>query len=187
MNKAFSLFETILVLILIGFLALFLSRTLWEFYYLNNQQLKMKDLILKTHLSVLRLEKLLQTCTNITSLYSPNSNFKLQLQNRKELYNDEQNIIYALVNKEIKKIFIHSENNITASFKGKFIPIQARIKLFLKEDKIHYELYPYFNNQLEQYSIFMDNVSLFEIQKQKLKVCLKEQEQEYCLTKRLFI
>ncbi|EAK3940946.1 prepilin-type N-terminal cleavage/methylation domain-containing protein, partial [Campylobacter coli] len=32
MNKAFSLFETILVLILIGFLALFLSRTLWEFY-----------------------------------------------------------------------------------------------------------------------------------------------------------
>lgn len=138
MNKAFSLFETILVLILIGFLALFLSRTLWEFYYLNNQQLKMKDLILKTHLSVLRLEKLLQTCTNITfepnhisyllkddllylddnkekllnsslilenntSLYSPNSNFKLQLQNRKELYNDEQNIIYALVNKEIKK------------------------------------------------------------------------------------
>ncbi|EOI3006463.1 hypothetical protein ACMHU2_001729, partial [Campylobacter coli] len=38
MNKAFSLFETILVLILIGFLALFLSRTLWEFYYLNNQQ-----------------------------------------------------------------------------------------------------------------------------------------------------
>ncbi|EAH8084532.1 hypothetical protein V4G64_000985, partial [Campylobacter coli] len=215
-------FETILVLILIGFLALFLSRTLWEFYYLNNQQLKMKDLILKTHLSVLRLEKLLQTCTNITfepnhiscllkddllylddnkekllnsslilenntSLYSPNSNFKLQLQNRKELYNDEQNIIYALANKEIKKIFIHSENNITASFKGKFIPIQARIKLFLKEDKIHYELYPYFDNQLEQYSIFMDNVSLFEIQKQKLKVCLKEQEQEYCLTKRLFI
>lgn len=70
MNKAFSLFETILVLILIGFLALFLSRTLWEFYYLNNQQLKMKDLILKTHLSVLRLEKLLQTCTNIT--FEPN-------------------------------------------------------------------------------------------------------------------
>ncbi|HEF1305336.1 TPA: hypothetical protein R8R31_000360, partial [Campylobacter coli] len=78
-------------------------------------------------------------------------------------------------------------NNITASFKGKFIPIQARIKLFLKEDKIHYELYPCFNNQLEQYSIFMDNVSLFEIEKQKLKICLKEQEQEYCLTKRLFI
>lgn len=43
------------------------------------------------------------------------------------------------------------------------------------------------HNQLEQYSIFMDNVSLFEIQKQKLKVCSKEQEQEYCLTKRLFI
>lgn len=218
MNKAFSLFETILVLILIGFLALFLSRTLWEFYYLNNQQLKMKDLILKTHLSVLRLEKLLQTCTNITfepnhiscllkddllylddnkekllnsslilenntSLYSPNSNFKLQLQNRKELYNDEQNIIYALVNKEIKKIFIHSENNITASFKGKFIPIQARIKLFLKEDKIHYELYPYFDNQLEQYSIFMDNVSLFEIQKQKLKVCLKDKSKNIALQK----
>lgn len=66
MNKAFSLFETILVLILAGFLAVFLSRTLWEFYYLNNQQLKMKELILKTHLSVLRLEKLLQTCVDIT-------------------------------------------------------------------------------------------------------------------------
>ncbi len=222
MNKAFSLFETILVLILAGFLAVFLSRTLWEFYYLNNQQLKMKELILKTHLSVLRLEKLLQSCVDITlesnhisclikddllylddnkakllnsslilenntSLYSPNSNFKLQLQNRKELYNDKQNIVYALVGKEIKKIFIHSENNITTSFKGNFIPIQARIKLFLKEDKIHYELYPYFDNRLEQYSIFMDNVSLFEIQKQKLKLCLKEYKQEYCLAKRLFI
>lgn len=41
-----------------------------------------------------------------TSLYSPDSNFKLQLQNRKELYNDKQNIIYTLVGKEIKKIFI---------------------------------------------------------------------------------
>ncbi|HEB9337170.1 TPA: hypothetical protein RZK48_000130 [Campylobacter coli] len=222
MNKAFSLFEIILVLILVGFLVMFLSRTLWEFHYLNNQQLKMKDLILKTHLSTLRLEKLLQSCIDITfesnhasclikgdllyldgnqakllnsslilenntSLYSPNSNFKLQLQNRKELYNDKQNIVYALVGKEIKKIFIHSENNITTSFKGEFIPIQARLKLFLKEDKIHYELYPYFDNRLEQYSIFINNVSLFEIQKQKLKLCLKEYEQEYCLTKRLFI
>ncbi|EAI3821307.1 hypothetical protein YN80_00865 [Campylobacter coli] len=218
MNKAFSLFETILVLILVGFLAVFLSRTLWEFHYLNNQQLIMKDLILKTHLSVLKLEKLLQTCVDITfesnyisclikddllyldgnqakllnsslilenntSLYSPNSKFKLQLQNRKELYNDKQNIVYALAGKEIKKIFIHSENNVTASFKGEFIPIQARLKLFLN----HYELYPYFDNRLKQYSIFMDNVSLFEIQKQKLKLCLKEYEQEYCLTKRLFI
>lgn len=61
MNKTFSLFETILVLILVGFLAVFLSKTLREFHYLNNQQLKMKDLILKTHLSTLRLEKLLQT------------------------------------------------------------------------------------------------------------------------------
>lgn len=142
MNKAFSLFETILVLILVGLLAMFLSRTLWEFYYLNNQQLKTKDLILKTHLSVLRLERLLQACVDITfesnhisclikddllyldgnqakllnsglilenntSLYSPDSNFKLQLQNRKELYNDKQNIVYTLVGKEIKKN-IHS-------------------------------------------------------------------------------
>ncbi|MFK0303209.1 hypothetical protein ACISIM_03750, partial [Campylobacter coli] len=61
------------------------------------------------------------------------------------------------------------------------------LDVYKRKDKIHYELYPYFNNQLEQYSIFMDNVSLFEIEKQKLKICLKEQEQEYCLTKRLFI
>lgn len=60
-------------------------------------------------------------------------------------------------------------------------------KFYFSKWKFYFSADTYFDNQLEQYSIFMDNVSLFEIQKQKLKVCLKEQEQEYCLTKRLFI
>ncbi|TKX33211.1 hypothetical protein [Campylobacter aviculae] len=222
MSKAFSLFELIIVLILLGFIASILSKPLWEIYYFNHQNLKTNDLILKTHLTLLRIEKLLQSCINIdtdnyslscflkddlltldgkkahllnstlilennTTLYSPKSDLQTQLQNRKALYKDEQNILYALVNHQIQKIFVSQENNLSSSFKGSFIPISAELNLAFKNNQIYYEIKPKFNDELKQSAILAENISFFKIQNSKLKICIKDQVQEYCLEKRLFL
>ncbi|MBZ7943226.1 prepilin-type N-terminal cleavage/methylation domain-containing protein [Campylobacter sp. RM10532] len=223
MKKAFTLFELVISLILSGIILTILSKPLWEFYQLNNKNLKTKELIINTHLTLLKIEKLFQSCANIniiddnlihcflkddllalkdknthllnstlilennTTLYSPKSDLQTQLQNRKALYKDEQNIIYGLNNNKIQKIFILSENNLSSSFIGNFIPISAELNFTFKDDQIYYEIKPRFNDELKQSAILAKNISFFKIQNSKLKICMKNQKQEYCLEKRLFL
>ncbi|MBZ7948326.1 prepilin-type N-terminal cleavage/methylation domain-containing protein [Campylobacter sp. RM9929] len=223
MKKAFTLFELVISLILSGIILTILSKPLWEFYQLNNKNLKTKELIINTHLTLLKIEKLFQSCANIniiddnlihcflkddllalkdknthllnstlilennTTLYSPKSDLQTQLQNRKALYKDEQNIIYGLSNNKIQKIFILSENNLSSSFIGNFIPISAELNFTFKDDQIYYEIKPRFNDELKQSAILAKNISFFKIQNSKLKICMKNQKQEYCLEKRLFL
>ncbi|MBZ7931643.1 prepilin-type N-terminal cleavage/methylation domain-containing protein [Campylobacter sp. RM12910] len=223
MKKAFTLFELVISLILSGIILMILSKPLWEFYQLNNKNLKTKELIINTHLTLLKIEKLFQSCANIniiddnlihcflkddllalkdknthllnstlilennTTLYSPKSDLQTQLQNRKTLYKDEQNIIYGLNNNKIQKIFILSENNLSSSFIGNFIPISAELNFTFKDDQIYYEIKPRFNDELKQSAILAKNISFFKIQNSKLKICMKNQKQEYCLEKRLFL
>ncbi|MBZ7942396.1 prepilin-type N-terminal cleavage/methylation domain-containing protein [Campylobacter molothri] len=223
MKKAFTLFELVISLILSGIILMILSKPLWEFYQLNNKNLKTKELIISTHLTLLKIEKLFQSCANIniiddnlihcflkddlltledknahllnstlilennTTLYSPKSDLQTQLQNRKALYKDEQNIIYGLNNNKIQKIFILSENNLSSSFIGNFIPISAELNFTFKDDQIYYEIKPRFNDELKQSAILAKNISFFKIQNSKLKICMKNQKQEYCLEKRLFL
>ncbi|MBZ7968962.1 prepilin-type N-terminal cleavage/methylation domain-containing protein [Campylobacter molothri] len=223
MKKAFTLFELVISLILSGIILTILSKPLWEFYQLNNKNLKTKELIINTHLTLLKIEKLFQSCANIniiddnlihcflkddllalkdknthllnstlilennTTLYSPKSDLQTQLQNRKALYKDEQNIIYGLNNNKIQKIFILSENNLSSSFIGNFIPISAELNFTFKDDQIYYEIKPRFNDELKQSAILAKNISFFKIQNSKLKICMKNQKQEYCLEKRFFL
>ncbi|TKX31733.1 hypothetical protein [Campylobacter estrildidarum] len=222
MNKAFSLFEFIIVLILSGMILAILSKPLWEFYHFNHQYLTTNKLILKTHLTLLRIEKLLQSCTSINlkshsincflkddlltlddrkahllnstlilenndTLYSPKSDIQAQLQNRKALYKDEKNILYALVNNQIQKIFVLSENNLSSSFKGSFIPVSAQLNLIFKNNQLYYEIKPRFSDELKQNAILAENISFFKMQNSKLKICIKEKNQEYCLEKKLFL
>ncbi len=124
---------------------------------------------------------------NNTSLYSPKSNFKIQLQNRENLYNDKQNFVYIFKNNKIEKLLVLSENNISGNIIGKFIPIRAKLKITLKKDQLEYELKPRFNEELKQSAILTRNISLFEITKDKLKICLTQNKEKYCLEKRLFL
>ncbi|MGH2327857.1 hypothetical protein ACRCD5_06005 [Campylobacter taeniopygiae] len=223
MKKAFTLFEFIIALLLAGTILAILSKPLWEFYQLNNKNLKSKELATNTHLILLKIEKLLQSCININlidehsihcffkddlliledkktrllnsalilknnaTLYSPKSDLQIQLQNRKALYKDELNIVYGLHNHQIQKIFILSENNLSSSFIGDFIPISAELNLIFKDNQIYYEIKPRFNDELKQKAILAENISFFKIQNSKLKICMKNQRQEYCLEKRLFL
>ncbi|MGH2266861.1 hypothetical protein [Campylobacter taeniopygiae] len=223
MKKAFTLFEFIIALLLAGTILAILSKPLWEFYQLNNQNLKSKELATNTHLTLLKIEKLLQSCIDISlvdeysihcflkddllilenketrllnsalilknnaTLYSPKSDLQTQLQNRKALYKDEQNIIYGLYNHQIQKIFISLENNLSSSFIGSFIPISAGLNLIFKDNQIYYEIKPRFNDELKQKAILAENISFFKMQNSKLKICIKNQKQEYCLEKRLFL
>ncbi|MBZ7953578.1 hypothetical protein H2278_01755 [Campylobacter sp. W0018] len=223
MKKAFTLFEFIIALLLSGTILAILSKLLWEFYQLNNKNLKSKELATNTHLTLLKIEKLLQSCIDISlvdeysihcflkdnllilenketrllnsalilknnaTLYSPKSDLQTQLQNRKALYKDEQNIIYGLYNHQIQKIFISLENNLSSSFIGSFIPISAGLNLIFKDNQIYYEIKPRFNDELKQKAILAENISFFKMQNSKLKICIKNQKQEYCLEKRLFL
>lgn len=118
MSKAFTLFELIISLILFTFITSLLSKPLMDFYHLNFTALHTNNLITQAHLNLLKIEKLIQNCINITfsqntlkcllkdelislkdnklylinsalilennhTLYSPHSDFKTQLQNRK--------------------------------------------------------------------------------------------------------
>ena len=171
MIKTFTLFEFIISLILFTIIASLISQPLSHFYFLNFNALNTNNLIIQTHFNILKIEKLMQNCTNITFLnhtlncflkdeiitlkdnklylihstlilennqtfYSPKSDFKLQLQNRKDLYQDNERIIYALKNGKIEKISILKNNTILSNFTGVFIPLQAQLIISLKNQEL---------------------------------------------------
>ncbi|HDZ4936408.1 hypothetical protein OLP40_00135 [Campylobacter jejuni] len=220
MNKAFTLFELVISLILFTFIASLLSKPLINFYHLNFTALHANNLIIQTHLNLLKIEKLIQNCINITfsqntlkcllkdelislknnklylvnstlilennhTLYSPHSDFKTQLQNRKDLYNDNEHIIYALKMNKIERISI-LENGIFTNFMGNFIPLQAQLIIKLQNEELIYEIKPKFNEQLNQQGLISKNISSFSLQNNKLKICLKKQ-MEHCLEKRILL
>ncbi|EFC32584.1 TPA: hypothetical protein RTF98_000104 [Campylobacter jejuni] len=220
MNKAFTLFELVISLILFTFIASLLSKPLINFYHLNFTALHANNLIIQTHLNLLKIEKLIQNCINITfsqntlkcllkdelislknnklylvnstlilennhTLYSPHSDFKTQLQNRKDLYNDNEHIIYALKMNKIERISI-LENGIFTNFMGNFIPLQAQLIIKLQNEELIYEIKPKFNEQLNQQGLISKNISSFSLQNNKLKICLKKQ-MRYCLEKRILL
>ncbi|HDZ4964993.1 TPA: hypothetical protein RTH42_000139 [Campylobacter jejuni] len=220
MNKAFTLFELVISLILFTFIASLLSKPLMNFYHLNFTALHANNLIIQTHLNLLKIEKLMQNCINITfsqntlkcllkdelislknnklylvnstlilennhTLYSPHSDFKTQLQNRKDLYNDNEHIIYALKMNKIERISI-LENGIFTNFMGNFIPLQAQLIIKLQNEELIYEIKPKFNEQLNQQGLISKNISSFSLQNNKLKICLKKQ-MRYCLEKRILL
>ncbi len=66
MSKAFTLFELIISLILFTFITSLLSKPLMDFYHLNFTALHTNNLITQAHLNLLKIEKLIQNCINIT-------------------------------------------------------------------------------------------------------------------------
>ncbi|AAW35543.1 hypothetical protein Q6T70_000255 [Campylobacter jejuni] len=220
MSKAFTLFELIISLILFTFITSLLSKPLMDFYHLNFTALHTNNLITQAHLNLLKIEKLIQNCINITfsqntlkcllkdelislkdnklylinsalilennhTLYSPHSDFKTQLQNRKDLYNDNEHISYAYKINKIEKISI-LENGISANFTGSFIPLQAQLVIKLQNEELIYEIKPKFNEQLNQQGLISKNISSFNLQNNKLKICLKRQT-KHCLEKRILL
>ncbi|EAI3268138.1 hypothetical protein E3F28_02455, partial [Campylobacter jejuni] len=122
---------------------------------------------------------------NNHTLYSPHSDFKTQLQNRKDLYNDNEHIGYAYKINKIEKISI-LENGISANFTGSFIPLQAQLVIKLQNEELIYEIKPKFNEQLNQQGLISKNISSFNLQNNKLKICLKRQT-KHCLEKRILL
>lgn len=121
---------------------------------------------------------------NNNTFYSPQSDLQIQLQNRKDLYNDHESILYGLKNKAIEKIFVQENNTILANFTGNFTPLQGQLIITLKNEELIYELKPKFNNELNQKGLISKNISLFKLHNNKLKICSKEQ---HCLEKRLML
>lgn len=154
-----------------------------DFYHLNFTALHTNNLITQAHLNLLKIEKLIQNCINITfsqntlkcllkdelislkdnklylinsalilennhTLYSPHSDFKTQLQNRKDLYNDNEHISYAYKINKIEKYL--SWKMVYLQFTGSFIPLQAQLVIKLQNEELIYEIKPKFNEQLNQ-------------------------------------
>ncbi|EGL6573370.1 hypothetical protein IMV33_001570, partial [Campylobacter jejuni] len=108
-----------------------------------------------------------------------------QLQNRKDLYNDNEHISYAYKINKIEKISI-LENGISTNFTGSFIPLQAQLVIKLQNEELIYEIKPKFNEQLNQQGLISKNISSFNLQNNKLKICLKRQT-KHCLEKRILL
>ncbi|EAI9891138.1 hypothetical protein C5M67_00455 [Campylobacter jejuni] len=206
MSKAFTLFELIISLILFTFITSLLSKPLMDFYHLNFTALHTNNLITQAHLNLLKIEKLIQNCINITfsqntlkcllkdelislkdnKLYLINS--ALILENNHTLYSphsDNEHISYAYKINKIEKISI-LENGISANFTGSFIPLQAQLVIKLQNEELIYEIKPKFNEQLNQQGLISKNISSFNLQNNKLKICLKRQT-KHCLEKRILL
>lgn len=218
MNKAFTLFELVISLILFTLIATLLSKPLVHFYHLNFKSLDGNTNAIQTHLNLLKIEKWIQNCIHITfsqntlqcllkdelislkdkqlylinsalilennqTLYSPKSQLKIQLQNRKDLFSDDEKAIYALKFDKIEKISVLENDKLNANFTGVFIPLQAKLIIKLQNQELLYELKPKFSEKLIQKGLISKNISLFELKNNKLKICSKE----YCLEKRLVL
>lgn len=102
MSKAFTLFELIISLILFTFITSLLSKPLMDFYHLNFTALHTNNLITQAHLNLLKIEKLIQNCINIT--FSQNT---LKCLLKDELISLKDNKLYLINSALILKIIIH--------------------------------------------------------------------------------
>lgn len=91
MSKAFTLFELIISLILFTFITSLLSKPLMDFYHLNFTALHTNNLITQAHLNLLKIEKLIQNCINIT--FSQNT---LKCLLKDELISLKDNKLYLI-------------------------------------------------------------------------------------------
>lgn len=128
---------------------------------------------------------------NNTSLYSPKSQFLKLLQNRKALFNDDEQKLYVLAQDEVKILQILDDEKVKTDFSGVFLPLEARLDLSLKNGEILYELKPKFQSDLlGQSAVLAHNVSVFEIQQKNktfiLKICMQKEDLNQCLQKRLY-
>ena len=114
--------------------------------------------------------------------YSPNSDLKAQLENRKFLFDDNDGILYALKDSKLEKIFV-SNDKINVDFNGTFTPLLAEVKIGLENDKLSLILKPKFEDKTSQVGILAQNISLFNIKNETLKICIKTN----CLEKRLIL
>lgn len=165
----------------------------WKFYFSadnitfsqNTLKCLLKDELISLKDNKLYLINSALILENNHTLYSPHSDFKTQLQNRKDLYNDNEHISYAYKINKIEKISI-LENGISANFTGSFIPLQAQLVIKLQNEELIYEIKPKFNEQLNQQGLISKNISSFNLQNNKLKICLKRQT-KHCLEKRILL
>lgn len=126
------------------------------------------------------------------SFYSPKSQFLKVLQNRKDLFGDNEKILYVLVQDEVKNLEILDNQNLKADFVGVFLPLEAKLDLMLKDGKIIYELRPRFKDDLlKQSAIIAHDVSVFEFQEKAgdfvLEICMQKRDSAQCLRKRLYL
>ncbi len=129
---------------------------------------------------------------NNTSLYSPKSRFLKILQNRKDLYKDNEKKLYVLVQNELKSLKILNNEELKADFVGTFLPLEAKLDLILKDKKLLYELRPKIeNDSLKQSGVLAYDVSVFELHNKAgdfiLKLCMQKENLELCLQKRLYL
>ena len=196
MKKAFTLLEFTFSCVIFALLFVLISKTLKENYHFNLKISESHQMLLDLNQALLNYKAYLINSTlildNNTSLYSPKSQFLKILQNRKDLFKDDEKRLYVLVQDEIKTLQILSNKNVKADFVGIFIPLEARLDLILKNTKIEYELRPKFHNDsLKQSGILAQNVSVFEFQNRAgnliLKICMQKGTFNQCLQKRLYL
>lgn len=119
------------------------------------------------------------------SFYSPKSDFLAQLENKKALFGS--NTLYALIDNAITQIPFENSQKLFKPFKH-FTPLLARLNITLENKQLLYELKPQiFSDSFKQTGILADNVSLLELTGHRLKICLKKEDKQQCLEKRLHL
>ncbi|KAA6225258.1 MULTISPECIES: type II secretion system protein [unclassified Campylobacter] len=118
--------------------------------------------------------------------YIPNAKLSQILENRKKLFNDSNQRIFALNDDKLITLQVINDNNVSVSsdFNGFFTPILAKINFSLENDDLIYNIYPNITDEsLKQSAILAKNISEFKLSYNtnfySLKLCVKD----FCLEK----
>lgn len=123
--------------------------------------------------------------------YSPKSNFLIQYHNNKDLFNLNDKFIYILFKDDIYKSLIIDNENLFLehNFTGHFLPLQAKLNLFLKNEELKYEVDPFSKNHTLK-GILAQNISDFTINQNnkgiKIKLCSSQDNKNLCLEKLIY-
>lgn len=122
------------------------------------------------------------------TLYSPESDFNFALLNRQNLFNDKEKKIYILKEGKIQTITLDRQNLNPILGVGKFIILQSKINLELKNNLLKYEIRPrFYNDELMQSGIMGENITQFILKNRggnfSLKLCMGYDGGEHCLQK----
>ncbi|MBK1971640.1 type II secretion system protein [Campylobacter sp. TTU-622] len=123
--------------------------------------------------------------------YSPKSNLLIQYQNNKDLFDLNDNFFYALFQNDIDKFLIIDNENLflDKNITGHYLPLQAKLTLFLENQELKYELNPFSKNNVLK-GILVQNISDFIIKDNdkgfKVKLCSSQDDKNLCLEKFLY-
>lgn len=137
----------------------------------------LKDDLLKLEnkkISILNSGFLLQ---NKTSTYLAKSDIQAIFENKKYLYNDTSQTLYALVNNNLISFKPSKIQNLS----GPVTPVKAKLIIYFENGILKYIIRPHFNNSTLEQRGNLAILTSFEIKNNKAKLC----SQDFCLEKRL--